>query len=82
MDSFIYDERVAREASVKMSGERHLILACFEEQVGDLQALVKANVAQILTLREAMTTVTELLESGRSINKSDYSVKIPKSHAR
>lgn len=43
-NSLFIDVRVAKADSVKKSVERYLILACFEEQVRTLQALVNVNV--------------------------------------
>lgn len=51
-------------------------MADFEEHVRALQTLVSANVERNVTLTEAMAKVRELLGSGRSYNKSGYSMKI------
>lgn len=77
-DSLINDVRGAKADSVKMSIERNLNLARFEGHVRAVQALLNANFDRKVTLKDAMTTVRELLQSGYNINKLDFSVKIPK----
>lgn len=77
-DSFINDVKVAKADSVKMAVESNLILACFDEHVRTLQTLVNVIVDQKVTFTDTMKTTEELLESGRSISESDYSVKISK----
>lgn len=64
--------------SVSMSVERNLILAQFEEYVHLLQTLVNANVKQKVTLTDATAKIRKLLDSDRSIDRSDYSEKISK----
>lgn len=61
-----------------MSVERNFVSARFEKHFRALQALVNANVERMVTLADAMSKVEKLLESGLSINRSDYSVKISK----
>lgn len=46
------------------------------------QALVHSNVERKVTLTDSMTTMRELLESDRSICKSDYSRKNLEAHTR
>lgn len=78
VDSLINNLKIWKANSVEMSVERYLICARFEEHVCALQTLVDANVEQKVTLTDVMATVRELLESVRSSNKSDYSLKITK----
>lgn len=61
-----------------MSVERMLISARFGERVYALQSLVNATVERKVTLKGAMAKIRGLLESGRSINWSDHSVKVSK----
>lgn len=59
-----------------MSVRKNLILARFEEHVRTLQALVYVNVEQKVTLMDAISTMSKLLESSPSISKLDYFPKI------
>lgn len=51
VDILINDFKVARVENVMMPVEKKLILARFEEHVGDLQALGSYNVERKVTLR-------------------------------
>lgn len=75
-DSLNSDLKVANADSAKKSGKRNLILSRFEEHVRALHALVNDNLKRKVTLIDVMARVGELHRSGRSINKSNYSVKI------
>lgn len=55
--------------------ERILILARFEEHVRTLLLLVNANEELKETVTDAMRKLSTLLGKGRSITKSDYSLK-------
>lgn len=61
-----------------MSVKKDLILACFEEHVRALQALVNSNLERRVTSKDALKKVEGLLDSDGSIIKSDYSGKISK----
>lgn len=69
--SRINDVKVAKADTVKMSLERNLIQARFEEHVWALQMLVNANVESIVKLTAALAKIRKLLKSGRSIDPSD-----------
>lgn len=70
--------RVANAERVRTSVEKILILARSEEHVRAMQTPVNANVQQKVPLRNAMAKIRELLESSRSIDWYNYSVKISK----
>lgn len=74
-NSLINDVTVAKAEGIKISVERNEIPSRFAEHVSALHALVKANVEHKVPLNDAMKTLKELLESCRSIKKSEYSVK-------
>lgn len=69
---------VAKAASTKISVERNLILARFEESIRALQAFVGGNMEQKVALKSAVTTVRELCKSGGNISESNCSEMIPK----
>lgn len=75
-DSLINHIKVARAESVKMSVERNMISARFEEHVCALHTLGNANVQRKVSLTEAIAKVRNLLESVRSIDNYDYSMKV------
>lgn len=77
-NSLVNNVKFAKADSVMKCVERNLGLARLEEHVRALQALVKANVERNGTLKDVMTTVRDLLESGRHIKKSDNTEKISK----
>lgn len=79
MDSVNNNVMVAKAYSVRMSVERNSIRARIKESVLVLQTFTNANLDQIEPLRSTKTTVNELLESGRFIIKSNYSLMIVKS---
>lgn len=56
--------------SIKMFVKRNLILARVEEHARALQTQDNAKVERMVTLTDAMVKIIELLESGRSINRS------------
>lgn len=75
-NSLINNVNVAKADIVKMSVESNFILDRFEEHVHALQALVNTNVERKGPLTDAVAKIRQLLESGRSINCSEYSLKI------
>lgn len=82
MDSLNNKVKAAKADIVILIIESKMKLSRFEEHVCSLQALVNGNVERMMSLTEAMTRARKLLENDRSINKSDYSVKIPKLTAK
>lgn len=76
-DSLINNVQVAKAEGVKMSVERTFILI-FDEYVLDSHALVNANVEPKVTLKIKMALVREVIQSDRSINRSEYFVTITK----
>lgn len=78
VNSLNYSVKIAKVDSIKMFVERNMILARSDKHVRALQTLVNPNVKRKVTLKGAMARNTELLESGRSIVCSEYSVNIVK----
>lgn len=78
MDGLISDVNVVKAENLKMSVGRNLILAHFLPNICALQTLVNANVERKVTSTVVMKKIRQLFESGRSIDRSDYSVKISK----
>lgn len=70
--------KFAKADSVKMFVEMVLILARVKEHVCALQTLVNANVKRKLTLTDPVAKIKRLLQSGRLIDGSDFSVNIAK----
>lgn len=77
-DIVINNIKVFKADSVKMFLKCVLILACFEEQVCSQQASINANVERKKTITNVVSKIGQLHESGRSINRSDYSLEILK----
>lgn len=67
--------KVAKVDSVKLF-ERNLILAHFHDLIRALLTLVNANKKRNVTLTRALAKNQELLESGRLVDRSNYSVNI------
>lgn len=78
MDSSINDLKLAKADSVRISVEPNLILGRLEKNAQALRFLVNANVERKLTSTDSMAKIRKLLESGLSIHRSDYFVKISK----
>lgn len=70
------DVEVAKVDSVIIIIERNLILERFEKDARALHNPVIANVEQKVTLSGTRAKIRELLEGGRLIDRSDYSVNI------
>lgn len=68
--------KVAKVDSVKLSVKGNLILFRMGEHVCASHDFIHANNNRKVSLKEAMMTVREPLESGCNISKSDNSVKI------
>lgn len=77
-DSHVNDEKVAKVDIKKMSVERNLILPCFGDHVRALQALVNVSIERSGTITDAVAKIRLLVNSGRSINRSEYSSQISK----
>lgn len=77
-DRFINDASVMEAKSIMISVEENLDRTRCEEHVRTLQDLVSASDEKKKETMDVMKTVGVLLESARSSNKSEYSVKIGK----
>lgn len=64
--------------TLKLWVERNPVTVRLEELKPVLQTLANENVDGKVTLNEAMAKIRELLESGRSIDRSNFFVKIAK----
>lgn len=74
VNSLIRDVKVTKADSDKMSVEKILTSARFEEHIRSLQKLVNANAEWKVSLTDAMAKTRELLKSPRSIDVLGYSV--------
>lgn len=78
MNSLVNNVKVTNADSVNRSVKHNLNLACFEKHDDAPQTLVKDHVERKVVLTDPMSKMRYVLERGRLMDRSNYSVKIAK----